>query len=197
MSKIIKITNHSMTDEQIVGLKGWEVVELPEEIQGRLAQCGPDAARLIRLATDVIEFAQSEGANFIFGPAGSPAFCDIFSNLCRDAQIVIVFSHSVRESIETVKEDGTVVKTNVFKHVSFINLPEMEGKDEIVERKFNDKQGNRDRECRYCIIYKGKAYSPKDKVLEGVVKFVSLGYTKEGKWSNTDWLVKTRGGQNW
>ena len=58
-------------------------------------------------------------------------------------------------------------------------------------RQFNDKQGNRDRSCRYCIVHNGKAYTQQEAVEAKLAKFVSLGYNKNGKWSNTDWRVET------
>ena len=54
---------------------------------------------------------------------------------------------------------------------------------------FNDKQGNRDRDCRIAIVYDGVAYSKKEAIEWKMASFVSLGYTKDGKWSNTDWKV--------
>lgn len=59
-------------------------------------------------------------------------------------------------------------------------------------RTFNDKQGNRDRSCRYCIVHNGVAYSRKDAEEMKLAVFRELNYTKNGKWSNSDWEVTTK-----
>ncbi len=54
---------------------------------------------------------------------------------------------------------------------------------------FNDKQGNRDRECFFCVIYAEKVYSRKEAEDANLAVFRSLSYEKGGKWSNTTWEV--------
>ena len=39
-----------------------------------------------------------------------------------EVKVTPVYAFSVRESLETVSDDGTVTKTNVFKHVGFVEL---------------------------------------------------------------------------
>ena len=54
---------------------------------------------------------------------------------------------------------------------------------------FNDKRGNRDRKCFFCVVYEGKAYSMKEAEDAGLAVFRNLRYEQAGKWSNTTWEV--------
>jgi hypothetical protein len=54
---------------------------------------------------------------------------------------------------------------------------------------FNDKRGNRDRKCFFCVIHEGKAYSMKEAEDANLAVFRSLRYEQAGKWSNTTWEV--------
>lgn len=54
---------------------------------------------------------------------------------------------------------------------------------------FNDRQGSRDRECFYCVIHAGKAYSRKEAEEANLAVFRSLSYERAGKWSNSTWEV--------
>ena len=55
--------------------------------------------------------------------------------------------------------------------------------------KFNDRSGNRGRDCNFCIIHAGKAFTQYQAVENKMASFTSLKYVKDGKWSNTDWQV--------
>jgi len=54
---------------------------------------------------------------------------------------------------------------------------------------FNDKQGNRDRECIYGIVFDGEFFSRKEAEDKKLAVFKSLKWEKAGKWSNTTWEV--------
>ena len=54
---------------------------------------------------------------------------------------------------------------------------------------FNDKRGNRDRKCFFCVVYEGKAYSMKEAEDANLAVFHSLRHEQAGKWSNTTWEV--------
>jgi hypothetical protein len=54
---------------------------------------------------------------------------------------------------------------------------------------FNDKQGSRDRECFFCVVYAGKVYSKEEAEEANLAVFRSLDYEKAGKWSNSTWEV--------
>jgi len=54
---------------------------------------------------------------------------------------------------------------------------------------FNDKQGSRDRECVYGIIFDDEFFSRKEAEEKNLAVFKSLKWEKDGKWSNTTWEV--------
>ena len=60
-----------------------------------------------------------------------------------------------------------------------------------MKEKFNDKQGNRNRACKFGLVYKGKFYSRQEAEAANLAVFKVLGHSKKGKWSNTDWEVTT------
>lgn len=57
---------------------------------------------------------------------------------------------------------------------------------------FNDRQGSRDRECFFCVVYAGKAYSKEEAEEANLAVFRSLDYERAGKWSNTTWEVSIK-----
>ena len=54
---------------------------------------------------------------------------------------------------------------------------------------FNDQQGNRDRPCRFGIVFQEKFYSAEEAETAKLAVFKQLAWKKEGKWSNSDWEV--------
>ena len=192
MKKIVKMVNHELTAEQKSGLEGYEIIALPDSLSAPLKQCGADISELKRLADDIISFAKEHDCHLVLSPAGSPAFSAIFSVACEKAGIAQVFSHSVREFSEAVNEDGSVEKVNVFRHVCYSGLEEILPEREEFE--FNDRQGNRDRSCRYCIVHNGEALTRAEAEEKGIARFIELSYEKAGKWSNSSWRVKLKDG---
>jgi hypothetical protein len=57
---------------------------------------------------------------------------------------------------------------------------------------FNDRQGSRDRECFFCVVYAGKVYSKEEAEEANLAVFRSLDYERAGKWSNTTWEVSIK-----
>lgn len=55
---------------------------------------------------------------------GAPFFMSALARALIDAGITPVYAFSVRESVEKTDADGNVVKTNVFKHVGFVEVTE-------------------------------------------------------------------------
>ncbi len=56
---------------------------------------------------------------------------------------------------------------------------------------FNDGLRNRSRSCKYAILYAGKCFSFSEAQKQNLAIFRSLKWTKNGKWSSTDWEVTT------
>jgi len=119
MIQIAKMVNHVLTEEQLCDLKGYEIIELPNSIQDRLKNCPDTEWELGILAKDVLKFLEENQIYRVLSPAGSPAFCAIFSRLCY-THITQIFSHSVREFTEEMLSDGSIKKTNIFKHKRYL-----------------------------------------------------------------------------
>ena len=122
MERILKMVNHELTDAQIDDLGDVELVALPESLQSSLRQCYANIDNLRQLAYDIKNFCMDNNIYTTLSPAGSPAFNAIFSHFCRQYGITQKFSHSIRKFVETVNPDGTVSKTNIFKHICFIDV---------------------------------------------------------------------------
>ena len=116
MKKLLNVSNHVMGLEQIKELeeKGYVIVELPEDLKARWAQMDPETYG--RTCNDVIEWAEENGINAMH-LAGFPAAVVL---MCADIdRIPLYYAYSERVSVESVKEDGSVEKRNIFKHKGF------------------------------------------------------------------------------
>lgn len=118
-SIIVKMVNHELTEKQKYSIKGAEIIELPENLMSELKQCGSDITALNTLANSIIEFAKENFAKGFILPGGSPAFNSIFSAKIA-GKFDQYFSHSVRDYKEVKNADGSVSKTNVFRHIEWI-----------------------------------------------------------------------------
>ena len=125
MTGILNATAHVLTEEQIADLSksypGHKVFNLKDnnpDLFNKLTQTPADREELRNLARRLID--QAATYHRIIFPIGSPAFAYEFAVLA-DPVIGdrILFAHSVREFVEEAQADGSVKKTNVFKHVKF------------------------------------------------------------------------------
>ena len=121
--KIIKLVNHELTSEQLDDLKCFEVVELPESWREILSQTPDNAGDINKVVSALVTKINSHGAEFVLSPVGSPAFAAALSIALEKEGIVQIFSHSVREFKEIRNADGSIAKTNVFRHIKYINMP--------------------------------------------------------------------------
>ena len=123
--KFFNITNHQLTAAQKEDLfNNWgitEIVELPDELKQIWGNVSPKY-----LPIDILVKVIAPLRAFIFSQAekGVVMVMGEFSSVYRLIQelkrdFVIVVATSKRETIEEIKEDGTVVKTAVFSHVQF------------------------------------------------------------------------------
>jgi hypothetical protein len=53
---------------------------------------------------------------------GAPFFMSTLENALIAVGVTPVYAFSQRQSVEVVQEDGTVVKTNVFKHLGYVEV---------------------------------------------------------------------------
>lgn len=118
--KFLNATAHTLSDEQLRGLDAYEIFSLKEiapSLHAKLMNCPAELRELQSLARTLGNVC-TEYECILF-PIGSPAFMWVFTEMWASAiGNKIVFSHSVRSSVE--KPDGT--KISVFKHVEFIDV---------------------------------------------------------------------------
>ena len=128
--KVLICLNHKLQPTQLADLEGHDVSFLQTvdyDLFQRLGQCTDNH---VNLFTDARRLHwHAKGYDAIILPVGSPAFMAALVSVFHttegsDLRFIhcVYFSHSVRETIESDGTDGTVIKTNVFKHLRFFNL---------------------------------------------------------------------------
>ena len=144
----INITNHTLTEEQRVdAIKRYgitEFLELPSELKARYGQvpAGEDEEVLWDLAEDIRDWVNASHPEAHKWAKCLPPYKDVGDDKCPlvvllqgelgvvgrllrllgEQGIPCVYATTRRESVETVQQDGSVVKTNVFKHAGFRNI---------------------------------------------------------------------------
>lgn len=124
MAKFFNVTNHNLTSEQIADIKNKfnidEVVDLnPGEVDPEAS-----SAQVNNHATNIIA-----NGNFSLGDVAmvqteqTLVFCLV--SALQELGVRCVVATTRRESAEKTLPDGSVVKTNVFKHVRFRDLPQI------------------------------------------------------------------------
>lgn len=135
MKKILNTMNHVLSNEQIIDLNNMfdnvDVLDLRDvdnELFKQLSNITVDSD-LNYLANCLLEVARK--FDIVILPIGSPAFMFKFAtkippkfpsifNPPVNMDLTFLFAHSDRVSVEKQNEDGTITKTNVFKHVKFL-----------------------------------------------------------------------------
>ncbi len=117
MSKIINLTQHTATEDQncfepidkttVQHLLTFATIPSQDEM----------TIRAIKLATMSV---MSGATQAMIG--GAPFFMSTLERVLKHAGIQPLYAFSERVSIETVNDDGTVTKTNVFKHMGFVTV---------------------------------------------------------------------------
>jgi hypothetical protein len=129
--KFINLTAHNLTADQIEAAKKLGVTEfleaadvLPPTILEKLRNCPSDIYEISTLAIAVLESINGVKGHdnlYVHFPCGSPALMWMLArNRSEDWDFTPVFSHSVRDSVETVQPDGSISKQSVFRFEKFI-----------------------------------------------------------------------------
>ena len=121
-NKIVNLTQHSFTIDQLQDIesRGLEVVEIDPSFKTLLNfSTLPNHDILLERATAIADIAYSEGADFAM-IGGAPYFMSLLEKRLFDNGVKLLYAFSVRSSVERPKEDGTVEKLSVFKHLGFI-----------------------------------------------------------------------------
>jgi hypothetical protein len=126
MVGIINLTQHELTPEQkkFVDIECYTdrnkvkdlltFTKLPTQIQ--ILQRAVDLANIVR---DIVD--QDEHINlFLVLIGGAPYLMKPLIEELREIGVTPVFSYTDRVSVETMQPDGSVVKTQVFKHLGYV-----------------------------------------------------------------------------
>lgn len=137
MRTFINLTAHKLTAEQVQAAKELGATEffeatdiLPPDTLEKLRNCPSDYKELTAIVYEIIgalkQMPHEDKSPFVHLPCGSPALmwllCAIHSKIAEFGRdfLIPVFSHSERDSQETVQADGSIVKNSVFRFQKFI-----------------------------------------------------------------------------
>lgn len=126
MVGIINLTQHELTPEQkaLIDIECYTdrqkvkdlltFTKLPTQIQ--ILQRAVDLANIVR---DIVD--QDEHINlFLVLIGGAPYLMKPLIEELKEIGVTPVFSYTDRVSVETMQPDGSVVKTQVFKHLGYV-----------------------------------------------------------------------------
>jgi len=122
--KILNLTQHKATQDQL----DQGVFDLPEGLRSNLAclltfASIPTWDRVDLRVETIVRMVKSnsiECTHAMIG--GAPFLMSALERHLHSEGIMPMFAFSERVSEETVAEDGTVTKVNVFKHIGFVGL---------------------------------------------------------------------------
>lgn len=119
MKKILNMSNHTLTGEQITELSsmGYEVVELTSEDKALWGQMNPSNYK--EFIYRVMEDSDTRYAVDAYHIAGFPPALVNAVCLASTLDMPAYYAYSERVSVEEHMADGSVVKRNVFKHLGF------------------------------------------------------------------------------
>lgn len=137
MRNFVNLTEHELTADQIEAAKKLGVTRfleaadiLPPDTLEKLRNCPSDYKELTAIVYEIIgvlkQMPHEDKSPFVHLPCGSPALMWLLSANSNLAEIsdgyflIPVFSHSVKDSQETVQADGSIVKNSVFRFEKFI-----------------------------------------------------------------------------
>ena len=117
--KIANVTQHNATHEQIA--QGVEQ-QADDQVKTLLNFATmPTLAEIQAQAEEIAEIVATQGHKKAM-IAGAPFFMSSLEAALKEKGIQPLYAFSVRESIEKQNEDGSVTKTNVFRHIGFVEV---------------------------------------------------------------------------
>lgn len=124
MEKVLWASAHKMLPEQIkeLGEMGYQIEKLESFNKNMYEDIlnSPDNFKdAFLLAEKLYRFCESNGFEAIAQPAGSPLFQFTLGLQARHHDVVLLYAHSERRSIEELV-GNEVVKKSIFAHVKFI-----------------------------------------------------------------------------
>lgn len=123
---ILNLTQHKATEEQVeAGVFDIESPSLRKILVDYLTFTTiPTQNELNFCARGIVSLAKRLGAEsgdrVMIG--GAPFFMSTLEKHLKEEGIIPVYAFSVRQSVEAHNPDGSVTKTNVFKHIGFVEM---------------------------------------------------------------------------
>ena len=128
MTNVLVVMSHNLNDDQVNGLNtmGLEPVILSNvnsDLANTCKQIDPNFSKtdIQQIADSVVKTAISEGATHLMIQGEPSLFFSAVEN-AKDRGLQCLIATTKRVSVERENADGTIVKTNVFKHVKFREL---------------------------------------------------------------------------
>jgi len=132
--KALVILNHPLSPEQIEDLsKTWgvnsdDIISLPPELKTLWANIPPEAddIQVCAHVQPIINWARSRDIGLLSGDMiiiGGELVATLAVIAGMDKDILPICATTRRESVEKTMPDGSVQKTNVFRHVRFRQIP--------------------------------------------------------------------------
>ena len=118
MKKILNVSNHQLTNEQVAELRNkWEVevMELPEGLKQMWSNLTPDNYKMVSNAIKGFAFDE-ENEIVMLHVAGFPAAVNY---LCNEYPGTCLYAYSERVSVDVPQDDGSIKKVSQFKHKGF------------------------------------------------------------------------------
>jgi len=128
VQKILVVMSHNLNDDQVnglneMGLNPVLISDVNSDLANQCKQINPNFNKtdIQQIADSVVRQAVSVGATALMIQGEPSLFFSAVEN-AKDRGINCFVATSERVSVERVADDGTVTKTNVFKHVKFRQL---------------------------------------------------------------------------
>ena len=122
MATILNLTQHAPTPEQVEA----GVFDLPPEHKEVLKDLlnfneVPEYEEVLVRAIAITALARGAGVTQVM-IGGAPYLMGALEGTLKDNGIKPLYSFTQRVSVEKVQDDGTVVKTAIFKHIGFVEV---------------------------------------------------------------------------
>ena len=120
--KIINLTQHTATDDQreagVIDLPGLQRRQLQELLTFDTL---PTMTQIDRRAAQIAHLAADSGCSHAM-VGGAPYLMTSLEMALQKEMIRVLYAFSKRESVEVTDADGSVRKTNVFRHIGFVEV---------------------------------------------------------------------------
>ena len=122
MATILNLTQHNATPEQLeAGV--FDLGPQEKEVLKDLLNFNevPEYEEILVRAIAITALARGAGVTQVM-IGGAPYLMGALEATLKDNGIKPLYSFTQRVSVESMKEDGTVVKTAIFKHIGFVEV---------------------------------------------------------------------------